>query len=221
MKGIKMVKKAGVIVSVLAGMSLTPLYASDMSYSYVEAGYFVKHDMTDFDGSGGFQIDGSFQITDNIFAFGGYRKLDFDEEKASGYDIYNRYVIKSSEPELTRFEVGGGYIFPLHENWDLYGAASLVRTDVKNNLKSNINLSNNDENKTSLSVKAGVRGMVLSNLEVRGSLGFDNSTEAFEDASKFIGNVGTSFYFIPSASVGLDVSFGGGIRMMLGGRYSF
>ncbi|MEJ2612339.1 MAG: hypothetical protein P8179_20310, partial [Candidatus Thiodiazotropha sp.] len=121
MKGIKMVKKAGVIVSVLAGMSLTPLYASDMSYSYVEAGYFFKNDATDIDGDGGFKIDGSFQITDNIFAFGSYNKWDFEKELILG-DRY--YFI--GELGVTKFEAGGGYIFPLHENWDLYGAASLV-----------------------------------------------------------------------------------------------
>jgi hypothetical protein len=210
MKGIKMVKKAGVIVSVLAGMSLTPLYASDMSYSYVEVGYIFKHDTNDHDGDGGFKIDGSYQITDNIFAFGSYDKWDFEKPKPT----YLRpgWVQTYVKPKVTKFQIGGGYIFPLHENWDLYGAASLIRSEWDAGKAS--------EDKTSLGIKAGVRGMVIPKLEVRASAGLDNTADAY-DANKFIGEIGTSFYFIPSASVGLDVSFGGGIRMMLGGRYSF
>ncbi|MEJ2609645.1 MAG: outer membrane beta-barrel protein [Candidatus Thiodiazotropha sp.] len=199
MNGNTIVKKVGAIFFVLAGISLTPLYASDMSYSYAEGSYYIDHEADDVDGDGGFRIAGAFQATENIFALASYSKLDFDVPR--GYhDI-----------DVTYLKIGGGYIFPLNESWDINGTFSLIRAEADGA---------RSKDDTSFGFSGGVRGMVIPTVEVRGRLVYEN-TDIYDGSDGFFLEAGGSFYIIPQVSVGLDITLGGDKSMRLGGRYSF
>ncbi|MEW8664015.1 MAG: hypothetical protein AB2557_16295, partial [Candidatus Thiodiazotropha sp.] len=91
---------AVLLVTLFTGFS-TPLYAID--YSFVEGRFLLDAEFDDVDDDGdGFRFAGSFQVTNEIFAFAKYDDVELDD----------------SDVDFSLLRIGAGYIHPLDASWD-------------------------------------------------------------------------------------------------------
>ncbi len=190
-------KVLGVSLLLLA----SPVFAGDLSYSYVQLGYqFVEIDNdflpdADIDGDG-FAISGSFEFTDNWFAVVGYSNIEFD------FDV-----------DTDQFGLGVGYHVDISDNADAFATLSYVSAEV-----SAPGFGSVDEDGFGFTV--GVRAMVAEQIELSGSLGYvdlgdagDNTTFGASALYSFTEN------FAAGALIELDddvTAFGFGGRFYFG-----
>ncbi len=178
----------------LLGLFIVPgaLFAQDnakqtLSYSFGELRYI------DIDNGGdGFELGGSYQFNTNWF---GVASL-------SSFDL-------GSSVDATTFEIGGGYIFPFHQDWDIQVNARLIRTEV--------DAFGGSVDDTGIGALAGLRGLIAPQFEVRGNVNYVNV-----DESDVFLDIAGDFYFTPQFAAGLSVEFGGDVDVWtLGARYYF
>jgi hypothetical protein len=194
------IKSSFLPLAIGACMVSLPLQAADLSYSFAEFGYYIDHEVDDADGEGGFKFGGSYEVYDNIFVFGRYTMRDIEWGRADG--------------DINILRIGGGYAYPVHENWDVYGTLALATLDVE--------LGRYDEDDTGLALSGGVRGFAIPNLEVRGALNYESLDYGrIWDEDEIYLELGASYYIIPNLSAGLDITFGDNNWIIMGAKYHF
>lgn len=158
-----------------------------LSYSFAELRY------VDVDNGGnGFELGGSFQFTANWIGVASLSSLDF----GGGVDV-------------TSFEIGAGYVFPLQGNWDMQSNARVIRQEVDTPF--------GNFNDTGLGLLAGVRGLLMPELEIRGNVHYVN----VDESDVFLELAG-DWYITPQWAAGLSVEFGGDVDLWtIGARYYF
>ena len=158
-----------------------------MSYSFGEIRY-VDVD----DGGNGFKLAGSYQFTTHWIGVASFRSLDF-----------------RNSVEVSSFEIGAGYIYPVRQNWDLQANARVIRTEVDSRFGSG--------DDTGIGLLGGLRGMVIPELEIRGNVHYVN----IEESDVFLELAG-DWYITPRFAAGLSVEFGGDVDLWtIGARYFF
>ncbi len=158
-----------------------------LSYSFGEFRY-VDVD----DGDNGFELGGSYQFTANWIGVASLSSLDY----GGGVDV-------------TSFEIGAGYVFPLQGNWDMQTNARFIRTEVDTRFGSG--------DDTGIGLLAGVRGLLVPALEIRGNVHYVNVDES-DVFLEFAGD----WYITPQWAAGLSVEFGGDVDLWtIGARFYF
>lgn len=111
--------------------------ADELSYNYLEAGYSPVNAAPDADG---LTVNGSYAITENIHAFGGYSKFNIDRTPVD-LDVWNiglgyNYSLAANTDLLVRASYEKGYFdrgLPNPDGW--YGETGLRSALVANRLE--------------------------------------------------------------------------------------
>lgn len=179
--------QSAISLLLIAGITSFSAQASDVKYNYIEGRYLLDAELNSVDGDG-IQLGGSYLINNDFYVIGSYRTLDFD---------FNN--------DIDTFEIGGGYILPIHTNWDANFTASLINMDINNNTENGFSLS------------AGVRGMVTPKFEARAKFNYID----VNDSDTFI-TVGGDYFVLPNLSVGVELELAGDLdTLSIGARYYF
>lgn len=187
-----------IIALALAALSGTA-FASEPSYTYVEGGY-QKYDIDDSlldTSTDGFYLSGSYEFGDSgLYMHGRYQDSDFDY----GFD-------------LTDWDVGLGYYFPVGQNASVFTELSYVEYDISTPI-SGISLKG-DGYRAGLGAKMGF----ANNWEGMAKVNYRD----VEDMGNWAGVVGVNYRFSPAWSVGGEVEIGQDdlSQYRLGLRYSF
>ncbi|MET0069537.1 MAG: hypothetical protein ABW096_05810 [Candidatus Thiodiazotropha sp.] len=182
---------AVLLLSALTGYS-TSLYAID--YSFVEGRFLLDAEFDDVDDDGdGFRFAGSFQASNEIFAFAKYDDVELDD----------------SDVDFSLLRIGAGYIHPLDASWD--ANVSLAYADAE------ADGPGGDEDESGFELSGGVRGMVKPQIEVRASLNYLD----IEDSDTYF-TLGGDYYIMPNISAGFELDMGGDYETMsIGARFYF
>ena len=153
------------ILSVLAASAaLAPFMAQaeGLSYTYLEAGY-LNTDIDEFNETvGGWGLKGSFEFTDNIFAF-----AEYTDQSAS---------IRGGNIDLAGWNVGAGYAWPIADQTDIYGTIGYVSVDA--DLPSRYNdLIDVDPEDDGYSLGLGIRTRFAESFEVEGTAQYANLSD--------------------------------------------
>ena len=186
-----------VAILLLAAMVISPLQASDVEYSYLEGRFILDAEIDDGPDDGdGFHIGGSALVTNNVFLYGSFETVEFDDFDA----------------ELDLIEFGAGYIYPINTQWDANFELGLVNADA-----SAFGQSDDD---TGFSLAAGARGMVTPQIEARGKLVYVDN-DLLDDSDTFITLAG-DYFFQPNFSAGVEIDLAAEYETLsLGLRYYF
>ncbi len=158
----------------LPAISLAPEEFPALSYSYLEANYVWLDNDSQNDTFDGGELVGSFQLPIlGLFLQAGARK-------------------QSSGADLTTWTVGAGYHIGFGGRFDAYGILSWQ--DVK------LDGSGSDFTDSGVAGEAGLRMMMLKNLELNGRFKWADVENS--DAG---GGLGARFYFSGNLSAGLNV----------------
>lgn len=138
---------------VLASVLFSGSAAAELGYTYAEGGLGILS----ADGSQtymGFDLRGSYLVTENIFAFGGFRML-------------------SDDFDYTNWHLGGGYRHALDAKTDVWGGASLEYQEIDGgkacSFYSCYNYSADD---TAPAIRGGIRHELNDKIEVGASARF-------------------------------------------------
>jgi opacity protein-like surface antigen len=178
----------------LMGMSVGA-YAEGLNYTYGEVGYgIVEIDDADVDGDG-FNIAGSFALTDEFHIFGGYSTASLD----FGIDF-------------NQLELGIGYNTPISNSVDVVATLAYVNVEVEA-----AGFGSEDDNGFGIGV--GLRGMVSPQVELHGGIEYIDLSDSGSDTGF---GAGIRYNFTEQFAVGLrgdwtdDVS-----QITLAGRLYF
>ncbi len=184
-------------LSLISLLALTaPALADGLNYNYIEAGYFdIDLDDSVVDvGGDGFNVVGSFEVTEQMFVTAEYATSDLD----FGVDLDELYV-------------GLGVHTPIADNVDFVGTINYVSIDA-----SAPGLSGDDDG---FAATVGVRAMVSDVIELAGQVEYIDLDDSGDDTS--FGGSGW-YYFNDNFSVGLKVDFSDDVtRYGLGARLFF
>ncbi|MEW8279910.1 MAG: hypothetical protein AB2721_19710 [Candidatus Thiodiazotropha sp.] len=182
---------AVLLVTLFTGFS-TPLYAID--YSFVEGRFLLDAEFDDVDDDGdGFRFAGSFQVTNEIFAFAKYDDVELDD----------------SNVDFSLLRIGAGYIHPLDASWD--ANVSLAYADAE------ADGPGGEEDESGFELSGGVRGMVKPQIEVRASLNYLD----IEDSDTYF-TLGGDYYIMPNISAGIELDMGGDYETVsIGAKFYF
>jgi hypothetical protein len=172
-----------------AALALTPLVAgaqagnTDISYSYLEAGYVTS----DVDGISkdldGWLLRGSFEPVENLFIYGRY--LD------------QSVTIRGVDVDGQDWALGVGYAFPLADKLDLYGKAGYVSAEAS---AGGLDL---DDDGYELGV--GLRARPLDPLELEGTVTYVDLSDSGDDTSF---GLGARWYIVDQFAIGLEGNWG-------------
>lgn len=183
------------LTSFSSGFS-APLNAGDLNYTYVEGRFILDAELDDGpvnDDGDGIRFGGSFQVTNNVFAFGSYEDSDLDDTNV----------------DLTFLKLGGGYIHPLNADWD--ANVSLAYVDFE----ADGPRSSADDDGYELS--GGVRGKINPQIELRGHLKHID----LDDSDTYF-TLGADYYIQSNFSAGVEIDLGGDYETLsIGARYFF
>lgn len=147
--------KAAVLAAglIAPGVALSAAPAPDLSYRYLQGGiaYYPGFGDQDFVGA---DLRGVIAITPEIFLFGAFKYLTDDVDLKAGH-------------------VGGGYRLALGPETDVYGGLSAEYQRVEANVvdpDSLITERKRSTDDTSLGVRAGVRHLLVPQIEVGGEI---------------------------------------------------
>lgn len=164
--------------------------AGDLNYNYVEAGYSLINSTPDADG---LTANGSYAITENIHAFGGYSKFNLDNTPVD-LDIWN---------------IGLGYNYGLAANTDLLVRASYEKA----------NFDHGFANPDGWYGETGVRSLVADNLEGWALVGYEDTEGSNGDV---YGKLGAQVKLNNSWGLVGEVKFiNGDQQYFIGPRFSF
>ena len=179
--------------------ALSPAFAGDLSYNFIEIGY-QKADLDDdlagfsIDGDG-YGIAGAFEVGENWFIAVGYSALDFD----FGVD-------------LDQLSVGGGYHFGMSESTDFFATLSYLTAEI-----SASGFGSLDED--GYGVAIGVRSLLTDKVELSGSIGYSDLGDG-ADGTAF--NAGALYSFTENFAVGFDIGIDEDVTLYgIGGRFYF
>lgn len=179
--------------------ALSPAFAGDLSYNFIEIGY-QKADLDDdlagfsIDGDG-YGIAGAFEVGENWFIAVGYSALDFD----FGVD-------------LDQLSVGGGYHFDMSESTDFFATLSYLTAEI-----SASGFGSLDEDGYGIAI--GVRSMLTDKVELNGSIGYSDLGDG-ADGTAF--NAGALYSFTPTFAIEFGIGIDEDVTLYgLGGRFYF
>jgi len=183
-------------VAGLAGacaLSCNLALAEQGKFSYLEGRYIADVDAgRDLGDGDGLRLAGSYQLNEQIFAFGRWETVEFDKYGA----------------ESDLLEAGAGYIYSLNKNWDAHASISLVRWDFEAD-------GGIEDDDTGYSFQAGARGMVTPEIEARAQLVYVN----LDESDTYL-TLGADYFIQPNLSAGLELDLGGEAdEFSLGVRY--
>lgn len=175
----------GIALSIfLAGLA----EASDLSYTYVEAGYvdldFDSVNDIDLDGDG-WGIFGSLAINDLVHVFGGYATVDLDVDN---FDI---------DADYDTWEMGFGAHYGIADNLDVVGTVSYVNADVETDV--------GDADDDGFGVSARLRGRLANQFELEGGISYVDLDNAGNDFSV---GADARWYFIETLALGFGYTTG-------------
>ncbi|MEW8585728.1 MAG: hypothetical protein AB2531_08175 [Candidatus Thiodiazotropha sp.] len=180
---------AVLLASAFTGFS-TSLYAVD--YSFLEGRYLLDAEFDDVDGDG-FRFAGSFQVSNEIYAFAKYDDVELDD----------------SDVDFSLLRIGAGYIHPLDASWD--ANVSLAYADAE------ADGPGGEEDESGFELSGGVRGMVEPQIEVRASLNYLD----IEDSDTYF-TLGGDYYIMPNISAGIEFDMGGDYETVsIGAKFYF
>ncbi|MGD8911724.1 MAG: hypothetical protein PVJ68_03135 [Candidatus Thiodiazotropha sp.] len=172
----------------------TALLATDLDYTYVEGRYILDGEIEDVDDYDGFSFGGSFQFTDDIFAFASYTDAEYDD----------------LDGDFNTFVIGGGYIYPIKANWDANFtlAYATSEADIRG-------YEDYDEN--GYVISGGVRGLFKPEIELSANLNHGK----LDESDTWI-TLGGDYYFTPEVSAGINFNIGGDAdQFSIGAKYYF
>lgn len=174
----------------LAWASAVGAAGTDVSYDYVELRY-VDAEIDGLDGDG-FQISGSYVVRGNWFVQGSFSTLGFD------FNV-----------DTTQFDIGGGYVWPQAQNYDLYAIGSIVRAGVDTNF--------GDDDETGFRIGGGIRSRLTSKFEGRAELNYVDIAD-----SDTLVTLAGDYYFNDQFAAGVSIDLGGDVdSFSIGGRFFF
>jgi hypothetical protein len=181
---------------ILTAIALTAVPAAagtDVSYDFLEA-RFVDAESGNLDGDG-IQIAGSYNVQGNWLLVGGLTFLDL-----------------GNNVDTTTLQIGGGYVWPQAENFDLYAIGSVLRVSVDTNF--------GDADENGFGITGGIRSRFTPQLEGRAEINYVD----VNDADTFI-RLSGDYYFNSQVAAGLSLDLGGdadafsvGVRWFFGQR---
>ena len=199
---------AAVVLSRPAGAADGP------RYTYVDAGWV--HTEVDVDGfSGddpdgdGFELDGSFAVTDMFHLFAGYSDSELDVD-AFGFGV---------DVDYSTLTVGGGVNYPLNETIDLVGQLAYVDAEVEVDAPG---FGSASEDESGYGLGAGLRAMITEVFELNGGISY---VDLGDDADDTAFSVGAVYSFTPMVAGQAGISFGDdvtayglGVRLYFGDK---
>lgn len=187
------------ILGVTLALAMSPAFAGDLSYNYVQLGY-QKAELDggfggiDVDGDG-FGVGGAFEIGENWFVPVSYGTLDFD------FGV-----------QLDQLAVGLGYHAPLSNGTDFFATLSYLSAEI-----SASGFGSLDEDGYGATV--GVRGMLTDSVELHGSIGYSDLGDG-ADGTAF--GAGALYSFSENFALGFDLAFEEDVTMYgIGARFYF
>ncbi|MEM6641298.1 MAG: hypothetical protein AAF610_15525, partial [Pseudomonadota bacterium] len=140
----------------------------------------------------GFLLEGSFSPSGNWLIVGSFTSVALD------FDV-----------DSTAFEVGGGYVWPQAQNFDVFATATFISASVDTNF--------GDADETGFGLTAGVRSRFTDNFEGRGEIKY-----ADVGASDTLIRLSGDYYFTDQFVAGISVDVGGDAdTFYVGGRWIF
>ncbi len=162
--------------------------APAMNYDYLEV-RFVDVDVA---GGDGLVLGGSLELDQNWFVLGGISLVNFD-----------------GDVDSTNLAIGGGYVIPWQQDWDIVLSAQFLHTDVDTPF--------GGDDDSGLGLSGGLRGFIVPKFEVRGSV---NHTTV-GDSDTFI-EIAGDYYFTPQFAAGLSTTLAGDVdTLSIGARWFF
>lgn len=180
----------------LALLPLSGTALAEFDYNFVQGSY-GQMEFDDFDVDGDvLEFGGSFALTEQLHAFGGYSTADFD----GGVDFNS-------------FEAGLGFNMPLSETVDLVASLAYVSMEVDVS-----GLGSADDNGYGLGV--GLRAMASPTFELSGGIEYVDLGGDSDGDTAFGG--GFLYHFTDAFAVGLSGAWGDDTSTYaLNGRFSF
>lgn len=177
----------GALLSPCAVLAQGATVGSGLGYTYAELRY------VDADNDGdGLRANGSFDLGNNWLIVGGLTSLNYD-----------------NDVDFTMLEIGGGYVYPFRESFDLTATLRFVDAEVDTPV--------GDADDTGLALSGGVRGLVAPQFEVRGSVNYIN----LDDSDTYL-ELAADYHFTQQISAGVSLEFAGDNDLFtLGGRWYF
>lgn len=235
-------KKSELSKCIMAAMLIAPasaFAAKDISYNYVEADYLIQNiDMyeddevfddvvEDVDDGDGFEVSGSFLVTERMFLFADYSQTeaDFAFTEDTGFPVAEGQKIKT----LT---VGAGFFVPMNAKTDFVARAAYMDMDIGNFsfgaddddiTDSDTDFADawddlNEDNTDGYFVDLGVRAQSFEWLELGGGVRYTD-LDTGDDLSAF-GNL--LFEIKPNLGINIAADFGDNLSTYKAGvRYSF
>jgi opacity protein-like surface antigen len=181
--------------------------AEGLSYTFLEAGY-LNTDIDEFDETvGGWGLKGSFEITDNIFAFANYADQSAEIGRGLG-DI-----------DLQGWDLGVGYAYPIAKQTDIYGTIGYVSVDA-DLPEWTEEFIDSDPEDNGYSLGLGIRTRFAERFEVEGTAQYANLSD-FGDEFQF--DFQGRWYITDMFALGVGYiagdetsTFYGGVRMEFG-----
>ena len=190
------------LVALFASLILVaqPIRAQDVSYNYLDAAY-ARVDIDDYsEDADGYLLRAAFEITDNVFLFGGYSDLTVD---LRGFDVFLGETI-----DLREYDFGVGYAWPVGYASSLYGKLSYVSTE------SEFFGGSFDDDGYGLAL--GLRTRPAMHVELEGYVDYVDLSDLGDETSF---GAAARFFVTPQFALGAEVvfsddatSFGGGFR---------
>jgi predicted porin len=175
----------------MAGFS-SSICAEGVSYNYAEVRYILDGETDDVDYDG-FEIGGSYRVTNEFFAFGQYTDADLDDSKA----------------DFSLLTIGGGYIYPIDSTWESNFSLAFQKLDI--------DAGRHSDDDSGYLLSGGVRGMFNQNIELRASLNHNK----LDESDTWI-TFGGDYFFTPNISAGAEFDLGGDTdAFSIGARYHF
>lgn len=196
--------KLATATAALAALAPMLAGASDLSYDYVQIEYAATRPDDGSLDSDGFAAGFSHLFNDRVFVVAGYDQQETEEPPAPA----------SGSLKASALTLGLGLRGPISGMADLFGVASVIRTDVSGTGS----FAGIDESDTGFGAEVGVRALVAEPVETLVSV---NYQDQFDDDTTFLklgltGDVGLVFAITGSVTLSND-----GTGFQAGIRYSF
>jgi hypothetical protein len=174
---------APVAFALSALLAVSAARANDISYNHLDVGY-AKVDIDDFsEDADGLVLRASFEFAGNFFVFGSYSDLSVD------VDVF--------DVDLTDYEMGLGYAWPVGNSSSLYGKVSYVSAEAET-----FGFTVDDDG---YGVAVGLRTRPAPSLELETYLDYVDLDDSGDDTS--VGLAGR-YFLSPQFALALEAQFG-------------
>lgn len=175
---------APVAFALSAVLAVSAARADDISYNYLDVGY-AQVDIDDYsEDADGFLLRASFEITPNVFIFGGYSDLSVDVD-GFGFDV-----------DLKEYDMGAGYAWPVGRSSSLYGTLRYVSAEAEA-----LGVGLDDDG---YGAALGLRTRPAPSLELETFVDYVDLDDSGDDTS--IGLAGR-YFFTPQFALALEAQF--------------